>query len=207
MIVNCEQYLGAKDEFICRGGQITNIEHCLKFTMEYLDESLADDNIKFNMVGYWPTQKNVVDGQEFIRYSGNCFDAAEEQCENGGGNPSPRAGAIDIFTEDKGVIIESTLWGTDYILEELFSSRPVVVGLKSVYERDAGNANNLTDHFVTIVGSGNDVNGNFFSFYDNADGNDIEANRFYYQSDGSLRCTNKEVFCWKGVVTEIRPNE
>lgn len=40
----------------------------------------------------------------------------------------------------------------------------------------------LTGHFVNVVGMGFDENGNYFSYYDNADsriGTNIQDNRFY----------------------------
>ena len=47
-----------------------------------------------------------------------------------------------------------------------------------------------TDHFLVIVGKGNDKKGNYFLVYDNARGNTEEGtsdlNRIYLQEDGRL---------------------
>jgi hypothetical protein len=97
---------------------------------------------------------------------------------------------IQIYTEAVGPNNKLAKEAIGYILSALKENIPVIVGV----DNKAGSPNGLTykstDHFVVIVGAGNENGIPFFLFYDNAT-KDLSGvsnnNRLYYiESLGSI---------------------
>ena len=59
--------------------------------------------------------------------------------------------------------------GVNYLKATLKNGIPVMAGVDD--GKATVNYDLTTEHFITIVGMGEDTTGNFFSFYDNATGN------------------------------------
>ena len=61
---------------------------------------------------------------------------------------------------------------------------PVIVGVDDKPGSANPQTDNTTDHFIVIVGTGSDANGNYFTFYDNASGFASQGtninNKLYY---------------------------
>ncbi len=126
------------------------------------------------------TVENVLKGRKFISYSStqNCFESATKQ-----NNVTPLGAdqRMDVLLLKGNSFLSNNLdKGINYLKLQLKQGNSVVVG---VYTGDYHNNHNvLTGHFVNVVGMGFDENGNYFSYYDNADsriGTNIQDNRFY----------------------------
>lgn len=77
------------------------------------------------------------------------------------------------------------------IFSALNNNTPVIVGVDVLPGSPNPNTDNITDHFVTIVGMGRDGNGIYFRFFDNASGHVGQGanlgNKFYWnESTGKL---------------------
>ena len=99
-----------------------------------------------------------------------------------------------------------------YILSNLKSGKPVLVG---VDERSGTNINEgTTDHFVVIVGTGQDQKGNFLVFFDNgsttAEKGASSANRIYYNEKNNTLIGGSSVYPGEGSnfykLSQIRKN-
>jgi hypothetical protein len=118
----------------------------------------------------------------------------------------------------------------DLIIDNLKIGNAVMAGVMYNPNKEAGkngNDNRATNHYVTIVGMGNDDQGSYFSYYDNVGGTtgtDLVKNKFrltitptlgiYYfvDRDNSIPLNyNKEVKLGEGnsryILTEVRPNK
>jgi hypothetical protein len=71
---------------------------------------------------------------------------------------------------------------------------------------------NTTDHFVTLVGRGQDDKGLYFTFFENATGiqstgTDTKINRFYINPNGTLQGTSTWLKGTNATVTQVRKSE
>ena len=141
----------------------------------------------------------------------NCNDHARMQLEQVGcSTTGPRdKGNMIPYTEKGGVDMEQTNKAIEYIHKQLDEGIPVFIGVDEGITQDINNG--TTDHYLVIVGQGNDDNGNYFLVYDNATafqeyGTSCE-NKLYQQSDGRLSGTielvggNKQTY----TISEVRP--
>ena len=141
----------------------------------------------------------------------NCNDHARMQLEQVGcSTTGPRdKGNMIPYTEKGGVDMEQTNKAIEYIHKQLDEGIPVFIGVDEGITQDINNG--TTDHYLVIVGQGNDDNGNYFLVYDNATayqeyGTSCE-NKLYQQSDGRLSGT----IVLKGevkltyTISEVRP--
>lgn len=116
------------------------------------------------------------------------------------------------YNESEGVNKEQTEKAVNYIKGALENGVPVIVG---VDDNDGSpNYDKTTDHFLVVVGIGNDDNGNYFRVYDNATSDLLEGtnpdNKLYYNPDTSKIEANKqfdnsysqEVRCY--IVSQVR---
>ena len=120
----------------------------------------------------------------------NCNDYTRKQLELVGcvATGSDSKNNLYPYQEKTGVDIQQTKKAILYIQGQLEQNIPVMIGV------DEGVSQNInegtTDHFLVIVGQGNDKKGNYFLVYDNARGNTEEGtsdlNRIYLQEDGRL---------------------
>jgi hypothetical protein len=65
--------------------------------------------------------------------------------------------------------------GVNVIVTTLQQGQAVMVGVMYNPNKNTGNPNAATNHYVTIVGMGKDKNGVYFSYYDNFSGGGGEA--------------------------------
>ena len=113
------------------------------------------------------------------------------------------------YQEGSGINMEQTAKAISYIQGQLEQGIPVMIGV------DEGVPQNInegtTDHFLVIVGQGNDENGNYFIVYDNArhetEEGTSEMNRIYLKEDGRLygempRPSNRYV---PYTISQVRP--
>lgn len=108
--------------------------------------------------------------------------------------------------------------GINTIANNLKEGKAVMVGVMYNENKNTGNDNAATNHYVTIVGSGNDKHGTYFSYYDNYGGGtnvssedrqragtDLSENRFYYNSTTNQLVDDRTIL-GRYIVTEVRPN-
>ncbi|MEO0685774.1 MAG: hypothetical protein AAFY76_12200, partial [Cyanobacteria bacterium J06649_11] len=160
------------------------------------------------------TISNVLEGQTFISISGDCEDAARAQCNNAGVQPQWKYGGIHMLVDNqlqrarKGqALTEDRSGALSVINNELLMGNPVMIGVSYGGGR-AGrpdNTNKLVGHFVVINGRGSDINGNYFTYWDNVrsyGGTNTFLNRFYLQPNSTLVNPRSPNF----IVTDVRPN-
>ena len=131
--------------------------------------------------------------QNFIKKNGiapQCADYAREQLRvvgvlvGGGSDPTN----MYVYSEKKGankVVLDKAI---KYIKSELESGRPVFIGVDDAPNQKINEG--TTDHFLVIVGMGNDKNGNYFQVYDNASG-DVQdgtnsSNKLYHDEKKNI---------------------
>jgi hypothetical protein len=101
--------------------------------------------------------------------------------------------------------------GMQALNAELDAGRPVIVGVD--YHSGKSNFDNLTDHWVVIVGRGSSNKGQYYTYYEVAEKEEAEAtdtskNRFYFHAKGYLESIEKTTNSSKKflIVTAIRIN-
>ena len=149
----------------------------------YLNEVFGDQN-NFNQ-----TIRSVIPETKFVGwgYTGvteNCYDYVVKQLSMVGyRTKAPWWGdeksglqkyiyqtylAKPVLTMPAGVQSDGFTKGVEYLKTALGQGMPVMVGVDD--QSGSTNPDKTTDHFITIVGMGNDSGGDFFYFYDNATG-------------------------------------
>ena len=92
------------------------------------------------------------------------------------------------YQEGSGVNMEQTTKAISYIQGQLEQGVPVMIGVDEGVRQNINEG--TTDHFLVIVGQGNDEKGNYFVVYDNARHSTEEGtsdkNRIYFKEDGRL---------------------
>ncbi|EEI89814.1 hypothetical protein HMPREF0765_4719 [Sphingobacterium spiritivorum ATCC 33300] len=130
----------------------------------------------------WPTILPIIPIDKFVRFDGsNCYTLAKKQIELMGYTTSDyyahdaygekqtinifKKPNDDFYTEGE-VNFTELQRGINYLHHALKRNIPIVVGVDYGATNTANNDNKTTDHFIVIVGMGNDSNGNFFQYYD-----------------------------------------
>ena len=138
----------------------------------------------------WKTIKPVIPKEKFVghQHGQQCYALAKKQLNAVGYTCGGyyESTTHQAYTEQKGVNRKETSNAVQYIHNALDNGIPVLAGVDDS-PGDPGNHDKTTDHYIVIVGQGNDENGNYFSFYDNAtsdkgDGTS-ENNKLYYDSE------------------------
>ena len=141
--------------------------------------------------GDWANISSFIDKEDFIGWKTpgieeNCFAYALAEMErvnftlkskgwmnSKGTNINPDIFQIflaqDILGRKKGVQKEEFKKGIQYLKDSIKNKIPVMVGVDN--HPGSPNADKTTDHFIVIVGMGNDSVGKYFLFHDNAMGN------------------------------------
>ena len=146
----------------------------------------------------WPTIANIISMTEFVGWgtpgiSRNCMSYAKAQIAKKGytiSNYGDPGQTIQVYTAASGVNIANAKNGVGYLLSALQRGIPVIVGVDDQPGSPNPGTDNTTDHFIVIVGSGSDANGNYFTFYDNASGDPSQGtnpnNKLYYDPSTGL---------------------
>jgi hypothetical protein len=175
--------------------------------------STGSDNQRNTRITQWfddPVEP-VISSDQNESYDGNCYDAANSTCSNGGAytakgtwNPNNQ-----MYTEDGSGVSDQTKANGKYAIDKALYKydKPIMVGV-DYHQGNPGNADGTTDHYIVIVGKGFDEETQqvFYTYYDNVGSNktDVVANRLYLMEDGTLQDSNT----WSGsfTVTEVRPS-
>ena len=85
------------------------------------------------------------------------------------------------------------------MLSALQSGKPVIVGVDDKPGSSNPQTDNTTDHFIVIVGTGTDANGNYFTFYDNstnhaAQGTSANNTLYYNPTTGLITGTSQTTY-------------
>ncbi|MDJ1470199.1 RHS repeat domain-containing protein [Xanthocytophaga flava] len=175
----------------------------------------------------YKTIDQVIPDSDYIAYIkgdpnfGDCKQCTDAQLDKAGVKPDSYFNSFQMYKEGKDglpVTKESKEMALDIIHKNLEAGLPVEVGIS--YTKGLGrNHDKSTDHFVVIVSRGEDVEGKFFNFFENAVGNPHSGtalkNRLTLQADGTLTGTTT----WYAIdpktkrhipltyqVTHVRPN-
>jgi RHS repeat-associated protein len=173
---------------------------------------------------------------------GECADYSRLQVQQGRGEGEDytAVGAnnrVDMYTKAGGDKSKFDLQkGVNTIVENLQDGKAVMAGVMYDAEKETGNANSATNHYITIVGMGKDKEGAYFSYYDNFSGQtpstdksvgtDTTLNKFrlqvdskgnYYFADAdnnipynkneTVKSDNKDGKHSRYILTEVRDNE
>lgn len=181
------------DEYV--KGELKDI-HCGRIMIRF-DYTVTTD---------WETIAPVIPKSKFIgwNYPGikeNCFDYALEQLRQVGhwvkserwnkkwdGTKELNDHIYQLFLEQdvagmkKGVQKDQFEPGVEYLKKTLKAGIPVMVGVDD--DSHVTNDDRTTEHFITLVGMGEDSTGKYFLFYDNA----IPVNDIGTSSQNKLYC-------------------
>ena len=141
--------------------------------------------------------------------TGECADYSRLQVNQGSTGKYTAVGSkhrVDMYVKKGGDTSKLNLQkGINTIIENLNEGKAVMAGVMYDSNKNTGNPNSATNHYITIVGMGRDKDGAYFSYYDNYAGEghkeqtkenvgtDIVLNKFrlskttdgtYYFSDG-----------------------
>jgi hypothetical protein len=185
------------------------------------DTYLYDNAIKYGVKDptSFYTINDVLKGQSLVPYANNCHTAANQQCINAGvrpGGPYDQVNTmVDNSLPNKGGfgnenLTTNTQAAKMMITNNLSNKKPVLTG---VYYggNNPGNRNEMTDHFVVIVGQGSDRNGNYYTYYDNygKEGSNTVLNKLYVKKNGHITGIRKHFINdkeYQFYVTEVRIN-
>ncbi|MDR2282097.1 MAG: hypothetical protein LBE37_02750 [Sphingobacterium sp.] len=183
-----ENYFNVKHIDYDVGGE-TNID----FKEGGYDESVIP-NIDMSQQKKWETITAVIPSNKFVKYNGDpsaCLKLAKSMIEQMGYTISSYL-AKDSYGEKQTINLYDgkvnngeVVRGINYLHHALARGIPVVVGVDYV-EGYTGNIDNTTDHFIVVVGMGNDLEGNYFQYYDPATTVTTQGtstqNRLYFNS-------------------------
>lgn len=123
----------------------------------------------------WPTISPVLSTSQFVGWdrnlSTNCMYYAKAQIAKEGwgiSNYGDAGQTFQIFTSSGGINTTKLQEGMSYLKYALSNGIPVIVGVDNVVGSSNPNTDGTTDHFIVIVGMGEDSGGKYFRFYDNA---------------------------------------
>ncbi|OYQ46085.1 hypothetical protein CHX27_05070 [Flavobacterium aurantiibacter] len=167
-------------------------------------ENLEDDNSgpidtnevpDFDINQSWPNIAPVIPVSAFVGWSRlhrdwECMEYSKEQLRVMGYKISSYHAVgqtFQVFTAQSGVNQTQVVAGVKYLKYALTNGIPVIVGVDNHAGSPNPQTDNTTDHFIVIVGMGQDAGGKYFRFYDNASGAASQGtsvnNKLYYNSD------------------------
>ncbi len=164
-----ENYFNVKHIDYNVGGE-TNID----FKEGGYDESVIP-NIDMSQQKKWETITAVIPSNKFVKYNGDpsaCLKLAKSMIEQMGYTISNYY-AEDSYGEKQTINLYDgkvnngeVMRGINYLHHALTKGIPVVVGVDYASGSPNPDTDNTTDHFIVIVGMGNDLDGNYFQYYD-----------------------------------------
>ena len=163
------------------------------------------------------TVDQVIEDNQYVGYgeTGDCMASCKKQLakQNLTISSGYSTNAVQMYKSGKQGNKVNLDQAYHIINEELEAGNQVIVGLTYTDKQEANKAtDNTTDHFVTLVGRGMDDKGMYFTFFENATGQqstgtDTQTNRFYIQSDGTLQGSSTWLKGTNSTVTQVRKNE
>jgi hypothetical protein len=155
-----------------------------------------DDNITQIVFNFdqqiWPTISNVLSTNEFVGLDGrNCLQLAREQIGRRGLTDLGYGSAFKVYDSNGGPYPSVAKDGVNYIISKLQSGKPVIVGVDNrPGTPSTSNTDGKTDHFITIVGSGENSLGKYFTFFDNATSSSSSGttpfSKLYYSASSGI---------------------
>lgn len=166
----------------------------------------------------WPTISNVLSPSQFVGFDyRNCLDLAKAQIAKAGLRDLGYASAFKVYDVNGGPYPSVVKSGINYIMTKLKSGKPVIVGVDNRPGTPSSvNADGKTDHFITIVGSGQDNRGKYLTFFDNATNLASKGcssnNKLYYDETtgvitGYSAANGTPPTYYDYIVTQIRKNQ
>uniref|UniRef100_UPI00083124D2 hypothetical protein n=1 Tax=Hydrotalea flava TaxID=714549 RepID=UPI00083124D2 len=166
----------------------------------------------------WPTINNVLSPSQFVKYDyRNCLALAKDQIAKAGLRDLGYGSAFKVYDVNGGPYPSVAKTGINYIITKLQSGKPVIVGVDNRPGTPSSvNADGKTDHFITIVGSGQDSQGKYLTFYDNATNLTSKGcssnNKLYYDETkgvitGYSAANGAPPIYYDYIVTQIRKNQ
>jgi hypothetical protein len=147
----------------------------------------------------------------------NCLALAKDQIAKAGLRDLGYGSAFKVYDANGGPYPSEAKSGINYIMTKLQSGKPVIVGVDNRPGTPSSvNADGKTDHFVTIVGSGQDSQGKYLTFYDNASNLTSKGcssnNKLYYNEStgvitGYSAANGAPPTYYDYIVTQIRKNQ
>ncbi|TAE68907.1 MAG: hypothetical protein EAY68_04165, partial [Bacteroidetes bacterium] len=190
---------------------------------DFVDDSniFEDDSsqITFNYdQTSWPIINNVLTPVQFVEYDyRNCLALAQAQIAKSGLRDLGYGSAFKVFDSAGGPYPSVAKAGVNYIITKLQSGKPVIAGVDNrAGTPSTSNKDGKTDHFITIVGSGQDSDGKYFTFFDNATNFASKGchpdNKLYYNENtgvitGPSRANGAPPVYHDYIVTQIRKNQ
>jgi RHS repeat-associated protein len=158
----------------------------------------------------------VIPAEQYVGYGdvtpNDCMGACKKQVAKQGLKIGGYDEAIQMFKSgNQGNPVNRGL-GVDLIQKSIEGGNSIIVGVDfTLNQKHNINTDNTTDHFITIVGRGNDDDGEFFTFYENGTsdqttGTKISKNKLYIKSDGTLE-GRTTWYNYTFTVTQVRPTE
>jgi len=174
----------------------------------------------------WPIIQNVIPISDFVGWdrdshpSWECMDYAKAQIAKKGyaiSNYFDAGQTIQIYTAANGINKSAAKNAVGYLISALQRGIPVIVGVDDQPGSPNPNTDNTTDHFIVIVGTGIDINGTYFTFYDNASfyptqGASINNKLYYNPSNGLITGKSQTAYAndpklYDYIVTQIRKSK
>ncbi len=126
----------------------------------------------------WKSIASVIPNSLYVGFLDDCHKSTHKQLNDMGYKEGAKRYQIANAKYPKGKAVEISFnkqqfnLGVAYMKKALANKIPVTVGVEDYDDRDKApnyiNPDNITDHFIVIVGMGSDSKGNYFYFFDNA---------------------------------------
>lgn len=166
----------------------------------------------------WPNISNVLSPSQFVGYDyRNCLDLTKDQIAKAGLRDLGYGSAFKVYDANGGPYPSIAKSGINYIITKLQAGKPVIVGVDNRPGTPSSkNADGKTDHFITIVGTGQDSQGKYLTFYDNATNLTSKGcssnNKLYYNENtgiitGFSAANGAPPTYYDYIVTQIRKNQ
>lgn len=174
----------------------------------------------------WPTIPNVIPKIDFVGWNEifhptwQCMQYAQAQIAKKdkaiSGYFAPGQ-TIQIYKSATGADANAAKMAIGYLISSLQNGSPVIVGVDDLGGSPNMQTDQTTDHFIVIVGMGQNAEGSFFTFYDNASPNPLEGasdkNKLYYKvTEGIITGKSQTGYARNPIfhdyiVTQIRKNK
>jgi RHS repeat-associated protein len=137
--------------------------------------------------------------KDFVRWgegSRNCNDLSRRQLAKVGYQASGENNSIQVAIQDSAQMTptETSIEGINNLYSQVKQGKPVMVGVDRNLEQSNDNSDRSTEHFIVVIGMGNDADGNYFLFYDNAASvvlnGTSDSNKLYVKNDGLVQGTS-----------------